>query len=221
MARKSSTEERPITQLRANKATPAQVAALEDDPPGQSSAVVAIYVRCRTADQCEQLIDKVNTKHRKTRLIKELSELLGQPKRERDRSGELEPQVPQRLRDQLKAKAGALGARKQTALIKAALRQWVDLRKGERRPRFVKVEKKGETVRERRGERRLSSRFIARGRALASEPDLVRFTFNAGSEEAKDAILGLLEEAALTQTEFFSALIERICEGPKPSEKGE
>ena len=211
MAPISKAPTRPITQLWADKVK-------GDTADG---LVVWMRVRCRTAQECDLLVEKVNQRRHKAHLISELQKMLVPPRRERDRKGELEPQIPRRLHDALKAKAAALGPRKQTALVKAALGKWIDFGRKERLPRLVTVRRNGKTIKKRRGFKRLNTKFKERGRMLAREPDLVRFTFNAGSEEAREAIEDLLRDAALTQTEFFSALIESICAPPEPAAKAE
>ncbi len=65
------------------------------------------------------------------------------------------------------------------------------------------------------------SRFREEGRALLNGGDLVRLTFDAGSEAAKLAIGRLVASTEMDFSEFFAALIKRRChELKEASSKG-
>ena len=53
--------------------------------------------------------------------------------------------------------------------------------------------------------------FRERGRALVLEGNLVRFTVNAGSGTKKASLVKLIKSLDMNLSEFFSALIECLC----------
>jgi hypothetical protein len=62
--------------------------------------------------------------------------------------------------------------------------------------------------------------FQERARALVMEADgdLVRFTVNAGTARKRDSIVKLVRSLEMNLSQFFSALIERLCTEAQPND---
>lgn len=126
----------------------------------------------------------------------------GDPDRSRDRSGELQPQLPADLREKL-AKAAEKAGTTSSELIRNWLGAYVDFETGER--------KKDRTTKQRKLPTGIK-KFRERGHKLRSARDPVRLTFDTCSEENKAAVLGLVRGTRMNLSEFFTALIDRHLE---------
>jgi hypothetical protein len=122
----------------------------------------------------------------------------GAPDRSRQRSGELQPQLPTQLRERL----SALATEERTTssrIIRKWLNPYIDFETGDRR--------KNKTTEEFRLPRPLSA-FQKRGEQLHATSDLTRLTFDAGNRANKKAINGLTARTHMNISEFFTALID-------------
>ena len=181
----SRAKQRLVTQLDPGK---------DDDP-----CVVLLRVHLATEDLRYVLLERLWDRREKARLAAALTRLIAPHPQDRDREGELQPQVPRLLRDQLRDEARKLGARKVNELIREKLGSWIDFGVGRR-----KKNKKGIRMRPGRA-------FRERGRELARMKDRVRYTFNAGSGSAADAVLQLVKASDMNLSEFFSAVFDSLC----------
>jgi hypothetical protein len=148
-----------------------------------------------------RLTSRTGTEKIKAALTDLLKPRMGQETR--DREGELQPQVPRWLRDRVNAIAAEHGPRKVNQLVRRELARWIDFGRGTRKRKLLDNGK--------RRLRPLPSAFVEQGLALVREPDLVRFTFNAGSPKAKRAIKELIDARDINMSLFFSVIFERIC----------
>jgi hypothetical protein len=168
--------------------------------------VMTLRVQVSTAELCSRLLDCLRTPRGSAR-IRAAMKLLIQPRPAyRARLGEVQPQVPGRLREALREKAEEIGRRKSNALVLRELEPWI---------RFA-VRRRKNRGPSRAGRRSLHPPvdiriFRERGRALVLEGNLKRFTVNSGSDIKKYALVKLIHSLDMNLSQFFSALIERLC----------
>jgi hypothetical protein len=122
-----------------------------------------------------------------------------QPDKTRKRLGELQPLLPRQVREALR-KAAAAEHITSAALVKRWLEHYVDFEAGRRRRNKQKQRRPVKLA-----------DFRESGRALLKDDDRIRFTFDAGSENAKLAIERLIKATGVTISGFFTALVLRQC----------
>ena len=170
---------------------------------GPGSNVVAVDIHLVTADFASALLGHLRNDRFKRRLSTLLRTQLQPPSSNRKRPGEIQPEIPERLRSALRAKADALGPRMANSLVRRELEAWINFATGMRiqklnqRRKYLFPPKRRE--------------FRERGRALVLEGGPARFTLNAGTDNNRRAIYRLIAALDMNASEFFSALIERIC----------
>jgi hypothetical protein len=174
--------------------------------PSEKDRVMTLRLHVSTAELCNRLRAHLRTQRGSAGVRAAIKLLIGPPATYRERHGEIQPQVPGRLREALREKAEAIGRRKSNALVLRELELWTRFAVRRRKIRGTS----------RAGRRSLHppvdiSIFRERGRALVLEGNLVRFTVNAGSGTRKASLVKLIKSLDMNLSEFFSALIERLC----------
>jgi hypothetical protein len=172
--------------------------------PGRTSNVVAVEIHASTAELAEKLLKHIENERFRRRLSTLLRKQLRPPSSGRERPGEIQPEIPATLRDALRALTASSGPRMANEKVRRELEEWVDFGTGKRKSN----DRRKLLLPSRRRD------FREHGRALVQKKEnLVRFTFNAGTAEARSAVLRLAKALQMNASEFFSALIERIVRG--------
>jgi hypothetical protein len=167
---------------------------------------MTLLVHVSTAELCSRLLDCLRTHRGSARIRAAMKSLVQPPSTYRARLGEVQPQIPGRLREALRKNAEAIGRRKSNSLILPELESWI---------RFDARRRKNRGAgRAGRGALQPPANIITfreRGRALILEGNLVRFTVNAGSGTKRLALVKLTRFLDMNLSQFFAALIERQC----------
>jgi hypothetical protein len=174
--------------------------------PSEKDRVMTLRVDVSTAELCNQLRARLRTPRGSAGVRAALKSLIGPPATYRARLGEIQPQVPERLREALRQKAEAIGRRKSNALVLREVELW--RRFAVRRRKIRGARRAGRGSLHPPVDIRI---FRERGRALVLEGNLVRFTVNAGSGTKKASLVKLIKSLDMNLSEFFSALIECLC----------
>lgn len=174
--------------------------------PGEDGGAVTLRVKVSTAEIGSRLLDRLRTERGKGRVRAAMNSLIQPPAKYRPRLGEVQPQIPGRLREALRYKAEAIGARKSNALVLRELEAWTRFA-----ARHLKNRVSGKGGRKLLKPPTNISDFRERGRALIAEGNLVRFTVNLGRGTERRALKKLARFFKMNMSEFFSALIERLC----------
>ena len=177
-----------------------------DPLPSGSDRVLIVQIHLRTANLRNSLFKQLRSDRGKGHLRSALKRLIQPPVTKRERAGELQPEIPRTLREALRTEGAAVGPRGSNARVQRELEAWINFGTGRRRTRVDRKTGKPVLLRPRKG-----ISFKERGRALMREQDVVRFTFNAGNARNKRTIEKLLAGLDMNLSEFFSALIERMC----------
>lgn len=174
--------------------------------PSDEDRVMTLRIHVSTAELCRRLRDRLRIPRGSARVRAAMTALIQPPAGDRKRLGELQPQIPERLREALRVKAQAIGPRRSNALVVRGLDPWIRFAAMRRKTRSTK-ESGGKVLRPPAN----IGEFRKRGRELMDERSLVRFTVNAGTGIKKRAIEKLAASLGMNLSEFFSALIERLC----------
>ena len=169
---------------------------------------MTLHIHVSTAETGSRLLDRLRTERGKGRVRAAMKSLIHPPAGDRKRLGEVQPQIPGRLREALRKQAEAIGPRKSNALVLRELKAWSQYSARRRRNRGIR-----KSARKSLKPPTNINDFRERGRALIAEGNLVRFTVNLGTDIKRRAIVELTRSFEMNMSEFFSALIERLRAG--------
>jgi hypothetical protein len=167
---------------------------------------VILEVLCRDSDVRLQVLTVLRSDKGKREMRSLVYELLREGKSDPKRDWLMQPQIPVAVSETFNEIKARIGPRSGNALIKKYLSEVFNLERGTRKMRKNQLGKRVMC------KFKNNIQFVDRGRALVKGVKLRKFTFNPRTHRAKQVLLDYMSSYGLTQTEFFSALVERICE---------
>lgn len=169
---------------------------------------VQIRIICRNEKAAKAVQNGFNSDAGKAQIRKAALEYLDKVQPVRGRAAELQVQVPSDLRKRWSCVVGKLGPRQGNNILRKEIAKYVNLRNGKRRPKKTVTEERKNKY---KGIAR-AKEFKERGRQLVRDAKLVKYTFNAGSIKGKQGLIDWVKSMELNASQFFSALMERICD---------
>lgn len=178
---------------------------MEVDPWQGGSRQINIRATLHTIEQAKAFWDQF-CEHRRatsTIVLSNIERLANTNFRPRKKTGYLQPQVPRSLLDRFKSIAGT---RRGTELLRRELEHWVSPISGKRKRKGLggpaRRPPRSHELRDRGNKLLLDAKQRGKGA-------ITRYSFDA--RELKHGVKTLADAMGMTDSEFLSALIERIC----------